>query len=166
MSLGVLPFATTHRGGEGSSASVPIMAVVSGSVSSEDRRSSLSASIGSIWSWDMLFGWDDEEEELCFQIGFSIGVSSWDFASCIVLIPVNTPIIVKNLPDLCIDCWLFSSFCQKIFTGKIFHLLPIWLPEDVRAVTYILDRDRGCVIIHFSSSYIPRFRPNANKTLH
>ena len=107
----------TVGGGEGSSASVPIVAVVSDSVSSEDRRSSLSASIWSIWSWDMLFGWDveEEEEEFCFQIGFSIGIYSWDFVSCVVLIPVNTQVIVKNLPDLSIDCWLFGYFCQKNF---------------------------------------------------
>ena len=145
MSLCVLPFATTHSGGEGSSSSVPIVAVISGSVSSEDRRYSLSAWIWSIWSWDMLFGWDVEEEEgfcvqigfsiglllgveeeeFCFQIGFSIGVYSWGFVSCVILIPVNTQVIDRDLPGLSIDCWLFGSFFRRIFTGKIFHLLPI-----------------------------------------
>ena len=96
----------------------------------------------------MLFGWDVEEEEgfcvqigfsiglllgveeeeFCFQIGFSIGVYSWGFVSCVILIPVNTHVIDRDLPGLSIDCWLFGSFFRRIFTGKIFHLLPIWLP--------------------------------------
>ena len=67
------------------------------------------------FSIGMLFGWDVEEEEFCFQIGFLIGVYSWDFVSCVVLIPVNTQVIVRDLPDLSIDCWLFGSFCQKNF---------------------------------------------------
>ena len=74
--------------------------------------SSLSASIWSTWSWDMLFDvirWEDEE--LCFRIvklgfhlGFTLGIL------LIVLITVYTHISVINLPNLSIVCWLFCSF--------------------------------------------------------